>query len=169
MILDADLAAIYGVPTRRLNEQVKRNEDRFPADFVLRLTPQEITDLISQSAKSHAAGMRSQTATASKRNIRFPPYAFTEHGAIMAANVLNSQRAIQMSVFVVRAFASMRHMLGVHGELAGKLAELEKKLTARLDTHETAIVDVLRQIMLLLTPFSAAYAPFCPFFSVMLV
>jgi len=94
VILDADLAAIYGVPTRRLNEQVKRNIRKFPPDFIFRLTNQEIKHLRSQIVILKDIGMRSQFATASKRNIRFLPYVFTEHGAIMAANVLNSQRAL---------------------------------------------------------------------------
>jgi hypothetical protein len=96
--------------------------------------------------------MRSQIATASKRNIRHLPFAFTEHGAIMAANVLNSPQAIQMSVFVVRAFVRMRQMLSIPHDLARDLAALEKKLTARLDGHETAITEVLQQIMMLLNP-----------------
>ena len=85
VILDQDLAAIYGVPTRRLNEQVKRNAGKFPPDFVFRLTNQEVKNLTSKFAISSDLGMRSQFATASKRNIRFLPYVFTEHGAIMAA------------------------------------------------------------------------------------
>ncbi|HWA24832.1 MAG TPA: hypothetical protein VG734_04085 [Lacunisphaera sp.] len=90
--------------------------------------------------------------TASKRNLRHLPYAFTEHGAIMAANILNSPQAVQMSVFVVRAFVSMRALLTDTRELAGKLATLEKELTSRLDSHETAIFEVLQRIMLLLEP-----------------
>ena len=96
--------------------------------------------------------IRSKNATASKRNIRFTPFAFTEHGAIMAANVLNSKRAVQMSVFVVRAFIRMRGMLGDSKELAHKLAELEKELKKRLDLHETAIVGILQRIMDLIDP-----------------
>ncbi|HAF94466.1 MAG: hypothetical protein A2X34_07750 [Elusimicrobia bacterium GWC2_51_8] len=89
VILDCDLAAIYGVPTRRLNEQVKRNKDKFPEDFAFRLTQREVADLAAQTVKTVRPVMRSQFATAYKRNLRFPPYAFTEHGAVMAANVLN--------------------------------------------------------------------------------
>lgn len=162
VILDVDLARLYGVPTRRVNEQVKRNRNRFPSDFMFQLTGREFMDLRSQSVTSSAQridsqgyGMnRSQFATGSSRHRdpRSSPYAFTEHGAIMAANVLNSHKAVQMSVFVVRAFVRMRQMLSPPHELARKLAELEKKLTARLDGHETAITEVLQQIMLLLNP-----------------
>ena len=154
VMLDSDLAAIYGVPTRRLNEQVKRNIRKFPPDFVFRLTNQEVKHLKSQIVISKGAGNRSQIATGSQkhRDPRFLPYAFTEHGAIMSANVLNSQRAIQMSVFVVRAFISMRRMLVDQRDLAQKLAELERKLTTRLNVHETAITEVLQQIMRLLNP-----------------
>lgn len=96
--------------------------------------------------------MRSQFATASKRNVRHPPYAFTEHGAIMAANVLNSPQAVRMSVFVVRAFVQMRALLGGTAELARQLAALDRRLTGRLDGHEVAIVEVLRRIMTLIDP-----------------
>jgi hypothetical protein len=96
--------------------------------------------------------MRSQNATASKRNVRFLPYAFTENGAIMAANVLNSPAAVRMSVFVVRAFVRMRDLLGGTKALARQLADLEKKLTARLDGHEVAIIEVLRRMMDILNP-----------------
>ncbi|MBA4387714.1 MAG: DNA-binding protein [Verrucomicrobia bacterium] len=153
VIIDADLARLYGVPTKRLNEQVRRNAERFPSDFVFQLEPGEAANVMSQhSHNQHDSCMRSQIATASKRNISSLPYAFTEHGAIMAANVLNSPQAIQMSVFVVRAFVRMRQMLASPSDLARKLAELEEKLTARLDGHEIAITEVLQQIMLLLNP-----------------
>lgn len=142
VILDRDLAALYGVPTFRFNEAVKRNHRRFPDDFAFQLTRQELADLISQNAISSSG----------HGGVRKLAWAFTEHGAVMAANILRSERAIQMSVFVVRAFVRMRQLLGTQRELAVKLADLEKKLTVRLDTHETAIVDVLRQIMRLLNP-----------------
>lgn len=178
VILDADLAAIYGVSTKALNQAIKRNHKRFPDDFVLHLTPPEVHDLTSQSAISSLqpadrqtdgrskspmtilkhGGMRSQSVTASdKRNIRFLPYAFTEHGAVMAANILRSERAVQMSVFVVRAFVRMRAALGDTQELARKLAALEREVKARLDTHDAAIVDVLRRIMDIIDPPSAPY------------
>ena len=156
VILDSDLAAIYGVPTKRLNEQVKRNARRFPPDFLFRLTAEETEKY--QRPRSQIAtlaadrGMRSQFATASKRNIRYLPVAFTEHGALMAANVLNSPRAVAMSVFVVRAFIKMRSAFGDTRQLAQKLALLEQDLRTRLNVHEAAIVDVLRRIMKILDP-----------------
>src|SRR5580704_18488066 len=131
VILDSDLAHIYGVPTKRLNEQVRRNAKRFPSDFLFQLTSTETDNLKSQIATSSSHGGR-----------RKLPNAFTENGAIMAANVLNSPEAVRMSVFVVRAFVKMRELLGGTKELAKQLAALERKLTARLDGHETAIVEV---------------------------
>jgi ORF6N domain len=141
VILDADLARIYGVSTKALNQAVKRNLKRFPDDFLLRLSPDELENLRSQFVTSSLHGGQ-----------RYLPYAFTENGAIMAANVLNSPEAVRMSVFVVRAFVKMRELLGGTKELAKQLAELEKKLTARLDGHEVAIVDVLRRVMEILDP-----------------
>jgi hypothetical protein len=141
VILDSDLARIFGVPTYRFNEAVKRNRDRFPDDFLFQLTREEQSNLISQIAISSTHGGR-----------RKLPYAFTENGAIMAANVLNSPEAVRMSVFVVRAFVQMRDLLGGTKELARQLADLEKKLTARLDVHESVIVDVLRRVMEILDP-----------------
>lgn len=142
--LDSDLAAIYGVTTKRLNEQAKRNAQRFPSDFSFRLTPGEAET---------AARSRSQIATLKRgQNIKFLPYAFTENGAVMAANILNSPQAVRMSVFVVRAFVQMRELLSGSKELTAELKKLEAKLTSRLDNHETAIIDVLRRIMELLDP-----------------
>jgi hypothetical protein len=152
VILDADLARIYGVPTKRLNEQVRRNTDRFPPDFAFVLTDQEVTNLKSQFATSSEGLNRSQfVITSTHGGRRKLPMAFTEHGAIMAANVLRSKRAIQMSVFVVRAFVRMRQMLIEQRGLARKLAELEEELTARLDVHETAINEIFGQIKRLLS------------------
>ena len=152
VILDADLARIYGVPTKRLNEQVRRNVDRFPLDFAFVLTDQEVANLKSQFATSSLELNRSQFAAGSNHGGRRKlPTAFTEHGAIMAANVLRSKQAIQMSVFVVRAFVRMRQILIGQKDLARKLAELEKELTARLDVHETAINEILGQIRRLLS------------------
>ena len=141
VILDRDLAALYGVPTFRFNEAVKRNRNRFPEDFMFQLTGDEATCLTSQIAmsKSRRGGRRTL------------PYAFTEHGTVMAANILRSPKAIQMSVFVVRAFIRMRQMLIEQRGLARKLAALEEELTARLDVHETAINEILRQIRRLLS------------------
>ena len=157
IILDVDLAGIYGVPTKRLNEQVKRNSERFPADFAFRLTNDEAAELLrsrSQIATLKGVGNRSQFATGSQkhRDPRFLPYAFTEHGAIMAANVLNSPQATQMSVYVVRAFVKMRSVFSDTKSLARKLAQLERELKSRLDIHETAIVEVLQRVMDILDP-----------------
>ena len=141
VILDSDLARIYGVPTKRLNEQVQRNAKRFPSDFLFQLTATEVESLRSQIATSNTRGGR-----------RYLPYAFTKNGTVMAANVLNSPAAVRMSVFVVRAFVQMRDLLGGTKDLAKQLADLEKKLTARLDVHESVIVDVLRRVMDILDP-----------------
>lgn len=149
VILDSDLAVIYGVTTKRLNEQVKRNTKRFPPDFLFQLTRDE--------AEAFARS-RSQNATLKRgQNIKFLPDVFTENGAVMAANVLNSEQAVRMSVFVIRAFIRMRELLS--GSLAAELKKLEAKLTTRLDTHEAAIVDVLRRIMRLLDPPPAPRVP----------
>ncbi len=153
---DADLAKIYGVATKVFNQSVKRNRGKFPPDFIFQLSAEEAEAMnrsqIVTASTERKPTMRSQTVTASKRNLRHPPYAFTEHGAIMAANILNSPQAVQMSVFVVRAFIAMRAVLTDTRELARKLASLEKELTSRLDTHETAIVDVLQRVMALIEP-----------------
>jgi ORF6N domain-containing protein len=139
VLLDTELAALYGVTTKRLNEQVKRNRERFPDDFMFRLTPVELDNL-----------NRSQFATGSQRHRdpRFAPYAFTEHGAIMAASVLASPRAIEMSVHVVRAFVRLREMIGANKELARKLDELERKLA----THDQAIAGLIEAIRELMRP-----------------
>ena len=109
VILDADLAGLYGVPTRRLNEQYRRNLERFPPDFAFRLTPDEWAALKSEFATLSAPTNRSHFATGSRSTVtRYLPIAFTEHGALMAANVLNSPRAVAMSVYVIRAFVKMR-------------------------------------------------------------
>jgi len=154
VILDADLAAIYGVATKVLNQAVKRNADKFPADFVFQLTAQELRDMWSQSVTTSAMANRSQSVTASQRyrSPKYRPFTFTEHGAIMVATVLNSPRAVQMSVFVVRAFIRMRVALTDTRELARKLGALEREVKARLDTHDAAIVDVLRRIMDIIDP-----------------
>jgi hypothetical protein len=136
VMLDSDLADVYGVETRALIQAVKRNADRFPSDFVFQLSEQEWDSLRSQIVISKGKGGR-----------RYLPYVFTEHGAIMAANVLNSKRAAQMSVFVVRAFIKMRAVLSDNRELARKLAALEKELKDRLDVHEDAIVTILQRVM----------------------
>ena len=142
VMLDRDLARIYGVPTFRFNEAIKRNRHRFPPDFMFQLTRKEFDSLTSQIAIS-------KPGRGGRRTV---PYAFTEHGALQAANVLRSPRAVQMSVFIIRAFVKMREALRGTPELARKLVALEKKLTARLDVHETAIVQVLQEVMQILNP-----------------
>ncbi len=142
VILDSDLAYIYGIPTFRFNEAIKRNRERFPEDFMFRLTAAEVAALTSQFAIS-------KKGRGGRRTL---PYVFTEHGAIMAANVLNSARAVQMSVFVVRAFLKMRALLGDKRELAQKLAALEKELKKRLDVHEAVIVTILQRVMDIIDP-----------------
>jgi len=141
VILDADLAMLYGVTTKRLNEQVKRNRDRFPDDFMFQLNVKEKTEVVAKC--DHLAKLKFAKSL---------PYAFTEHGAIMAATVLNSPRAVQMSVFVVRAFVRMRGLLGDTRELARRLSALEKELKERLDVHEVAIVSILQRVMDIIDP-----------------
>jgi len=134
VMLDSDLAELYGVETKALNQAVKRNLDRFPADFMFQLTAGDVFKL-----------NRSQIVTGSQkhRDPRFPPYAFTEHGALMLANVLNSERATQTSVQVVRAFVRLRQMLASNAELARKLEALEKKY----DRQFKVVFDAIRQLM----------------------
>jgi len=141
VLLDRDLARIYGVPTKRLNEQVRRNPERFPEDFVFQLTPDEKAEVVAIC--DHLRALKFSPVL---------PNAFAEPGAIMAANVLNSPQAVRMSVFVVRAFLKMRELLGGTRELARQLKALEAKLTARLDGHEAAIVNVLQRLLRLLEP-----------------
>ena len=136
VILDTDLADLYGVSVKRLNEQIKRNPKRFPTDFLFTLTSEEYQNLRSQTA----------TSGSSHGGRRYLPNAFTEHGAIMAATVLNSRRAIDMSIFVVRAFVQMRQATVLNQHVVSKLAELE----ARLDGHEGEIqglVDAIRELI----------------------
>jgi ORF6N domain len=123
VMVDSDLAAIYQVTTKRLNQQFTRNRKRFPVDFAFRLTAGEFTNLRSQIATSNGRGGR-----------RYLPWVFTEHGAIMLASVLNSDVAVQASVRVVRAFVRLREMVAANAQLAGKLAELERPL----DSHDEA-------------------------------
>jgi hypothetical protein len=137
VMFDSDLAAIYGVTTKRLNEQVRRNISRFPEDFAFQLTAEELTKLRSQIATSSFHGGR-----------RYRPWVFTEHGAIMLASVLNSDIAAQASVRVVRAFVRLREMVASNAQLAAKLEELEK----RLDSHDEAIVDLFAALKQLLEP-----------------
>src|SRR6202047_5316828 len=142
VMLDSDLAALYGVSTARLNQQVNRNVERFPDDFMFQLTTAEFKVLMLQIATS-------KKGRGGRRKL---PLVFTEHGAIRAANVLNSKRAVQMSVFVVRAFLKMRALLGNKRDLAQKLASLEKELKKRLDVHEAVIVTILQRVMDIIDP-----------------
>ena len=143
VILDSDLAHIYGVQTKALNRAIKRNLAKFPSDFMFQMTAKEFTALRCQIG----------TLKSSRgRHRKYLPYVFTEHGAIMAANVLNSTQAAQMSVFVVRAFIKMRRVLSDTRDLTEKLAALEKELKSRLDVHEVAIVEVLQRVMEILDP-----------------
>jgi hypothetical protein len=142
VILDTDLAELYGVPVKRLNEQIKRNRDRFPADFLFTLSNAEYRSLRSQNATSNPG----------RGGRRYLPHAFTEHGAIMAATILNSRRAIEMSIFVVRAFVQMRQAAVVNRYVVSKLAELE----AHLDRHDAEIQDLIEAIRELMAPLPAS-------------
>lgn len=136
VILDSDLAEIYGITTGRLNEQIKRNVERFPDDFRFQLTASEYKLLISQFAIS-------KKGRGGRRKL---PYVFTEHGVIMAANVLNTKRAVQMSVFVVRAFIRLRETIASHKDLARKLEELERKIEHH-DEEIESIFEAIRELM----------------------
>ncbi len=137
IMLDSDLAEVYGVTTGRLNEQVRRNLERFPEDFMFRLTDVEASSLRSQIATLKAG--RGQ-------HRKYLPYAFTEHGAVMLASVLNSPQAVEASIFVVRAFIRMREMLGAHKELAEKIAELDRRV-GQHDESIRSLVQAIRQLM----------------------
>lgn len=136
VIVDADLAELYGVSVKRLNQQVKRNRERFPSDFMFRLTGKEHESLRLQIA----------TSKKGRGGSRYLPHAFTEHGAIMAATVLNSERSVQMSLFVVRAFVRLREMLATNRRLAAKIGELEDRMDAH-DGDIQAIIDAIKELM----------------------
>lgn len=138
VMLDSDLAAIYGTSTRRLNERLRRNRERFPLDFAFQLTAQEFRRLMSQIATS-------KKGSGGRRKL---PWVFTEHGAIMLATVLSSKVAIQASVRVVRAFIRLREMVAANAQLATKLKDLER----RLDSHDEAIVELFAVLKRLLEP-----------------
>ncbi len=131
VILDRDLAKLYGVETKRLLEQVRRNMKRFPSDFMFQLTTQELINL------------RSQIATSSWGGTRYLPHVFTEHGALMAANVLNSKRAVDVSVQVIRAFVKLRELAITHRDLSRKLQDLEAKYDKQFDV----VFKAIRQLM----------------------
>jgi hypothetical protein len=132
VMLDETLAELYGVPVRRLNEQVKRNIERFPEDFMFQLTEDEVTNLRSQSAISSGHGGR-----------RFRPYAFTEYGVAMLSSVLRSERAVQVNIEIMRTFGRLRTMLQEHAALAKKLATLERKYDAQFKV----VFDAIRELM----------------------
>ena len=158
VILDADLAELYGVPTKVFNQAVKRNTDRFPEDFIFQLTAQEWRNLKSQIAtlsleKPQTEGVVpnwSQFVTSSKRHrgAAYRPTAFTEHGAIMAATILNSPEAVAMSVFVVRAFMLMREQLAANAAILKRLAEIDKTLLE----HDSALRTIWTKLQPLLAP-----------------
>lgn len=151
VILAADLAGIYGVDAKRLNEQVRRNSDRFPADFVFRLAPEEF-EVLRERGMVGADGravLRSQNATLKRgQHAKYPPYVFTEHGAIMTAMVLSSPQAVSMSVFVVRAFTRMRERLAANAAILRRLAEIDGTLLR----HDSALRDIYRKLLPLLQP-----------------
>ena len=136
VMLDNDLAHIYGVTTTRLNQQVKRNLDRFPKDFMFQLTKKEFESLMLQFATSNKG----------RGGRRKPPYVFTEHGAIMLASVLNTAIAVRASIQVVRAFVRLREILSTHKKLAYKLSELERKIEKH-DEEIHSIFEAIRQLM----------------------
>jgi hypothetical protein len=146
VMIDADLAALYGVTTKRLNEQVKRNADRFPGDFMFKLDAAEKAEVVANC--DHLQKLKFSKVL---------PYAFTEHGAIQAANVLASPQAVEMGIFVVRAFVRMRELAAVHGDLAKRLDELEQKTEGLALTHDTfsrntrvqlkQLFDAIRELM----------------------
>jgi ORF6N domain-containing protein len=151
VVLDSDLARVYGVSTRLLNQALRRNKRRFPADFAFRISGEEYEAMRSQIviASSTAEGIRSQIVTGFRRNIRYRPWAFTEHGALQAANILRSDRAIAMSVYVIRAFIEQREKLAANATILKRLAEIDKALLE----HDTALRDIYQKLLPLLAPF----------------
>jgi hypothetical protein len=150
VILDKDLAAVYQVPTKRLNEQYRRNRGRFPRDFAFRLTWKEWGGSGSEAPVAEARqNLRSQNATSSSHGgRRYLPVAFTEHGALMVANVLNSSRAVAMSVYVIRAFIKMREDLASNTAILRRLAEIDKTLLG----HDGGLRDIYQKLRPLLAP-----------------
>jgi hypothetical protein len=151
VILAADLADLYGVPTRRLNEQVRRNAARFPEDFLFVLTAAEFADLQARDriAADGRVSLRSQIAILKRgQHVKYPPLAFTEHGALMAANILRSERAVEMSVFVIRAFVRAREQLAANAAILKRLADIDKSLLE----HDAALRAIWTQLQPLLAP-----------------
>ena len=158
VILDADLARLYGVTTKVFNQAVKRNVSRFPQDFAFQLTTAEVTNLRSQTVTSNQETLedyedtenRSQIVTGSQkhRDPRFRPWAFTEHGALMAANILRSDRAVDMSVFVIRAFVRLREHVVANQAILKRLAEIDRTLLQ----HDSSLLDLYEKLLPLLQP-----------------
>lgn len=151
VILAPDLADLYGVETRVLNQAVKRNADRFPEDFVFQLTAKEFAALKGASLVSSdgRAALRSQTVILEQgRHAKYLPYAFTEHGALMAANLLNSPEAVVMSVYVIRAFIKQRELLRTHTEILKKIAQIDAKLLK----HDGVLRAIVRELHPLINP-----------------
>jgi phage regulator Rha-like protein len=144
-MIDADLAALYGTSTKRLNQQIKRNAGRFPGDFVFQLNGAERDEVVANC--DHLGRLKFSPTM---------PFAFTEHGALMAASVLNTKRAVEVSLYVVRAFVQLREALATHKELARRLDELESRLERKLTTHDRAIAGILEAIRQLMAPFEPA-------------
>ena len=141
VMIDADLAELYGVPTRSLNQAIKRNPARFPEDFMFQLTPDEKQEAITNW--DHLHKLKFSTSL---------PFAFTEHGAIQAANVLNSTQAVEVGVYVVRAFVKLRELLASNKELAQRLNELEMRIERKLETHDQAITGLIKTLRQMMTP-----------------
>jgi hypothetical protein len=162
VILDSDLARVYGVEARALNQAVKRNAERFPSDFAFQLTTEEAANLRSQIVTGSGQLIvdeednSSQIVMSSRRGRAYRPWAFTEHGALMAANVLRSGRAVQMSVYVVRAFVSLREQLAAKADILHRLEKIDEKLLK----HDEALLIVWGRIKeLMQQPASAPSAP----------
>jgi hypothetical protein len=145
VLLDADLADLYGVATKVLNQAVKRNLDRFPADFMFQLTPEEWERMRSNTVTSSAgsAPMRSQTVTASRRNVGALPYAFTEQGVAMLSSVLRSQRAVEVNIAIMRTFVQLRRLMDSNRDLARRIEAME----TRYDEQFSQVFDAIKQLI----------------------
>jgi ORF6N domain len=145
ILLDADLADLYGVATKVLNQAVKRNLDRFPVDFMFQLTPEEWERMRSQIVTSSPAGnpMRSQTVTASRRNVTALPYAFTEQGVAMLSSVLRSQRAVEVNIAIMRTFVQLRRLMDSNRDLGRRIEAMEK----RYDEQFSQVFDAIKQLI----------------------
>jgi hypothetical protein len=154
VMLDFDLAGLYEVETKAINQGVKRNIERFPEDFMFRLTASEWAVMRSQVVTAGDASpvKRSQPATASqkKRNTTAPPYAFTEHGVTMLAGILRSEKAVKMNIAIVRAFVALRQLITTHKDLSEQLTQLRQELSQRIDEHDTQLSKIYDAIEKLL-------------------